>query len=327
MTVTIGRRELLAALGGAAAWPLAARAQQPKVWHVGFLAPVPPTPAMLSALRDGLRERGYVEGQNLSIDVRWSEGSFEQNPGLAADLVRSNVDVIVAWSSPAVFADRRATSTIPIVMASVGDPVAMGFVTNLARPGGNVTGLSNMAHDLSGKLVELFVEIVPSMKHVGVVQNPSNPSMPFILSKTENAIRALGLRFEVVDAKSGEEFEAALQSLSAKGVNGVVLLADPSLVENRRRIAEVALKTQIPTAFQRRESVEAGGLFSYGSSLSDQLRLATLYVDRILKGTKPAELPVEQPTKFELVVNLKTAKSLGLDIPSTLLATADEVIE
>jgi putative tryptophan/tyrosine transport system substrate-binding protein len=203
----------------------------------------------------------------------------------------------------------------------------MGFVTNLARPGGDVTGLSNMAHDLSGKLVELFVEIVPSMKHVGVVQNPSNPSMPFILSKTENAIRALGLRFEVVDAKSGEEFEAALQSLSAKGVNGVVLLADPSLVENRRRIAEVALKTQIPTAFQRRESVEAGGLFSYGSSLSDQLRLATLYVDRILKGTKPAELPVEQPTKFELVVNLKTAKSLGLDVPSTLLARADQVIE
>ena len=244
------RRAFITLLGGAAAaWPLAARAQQPKVWHVGFLAPVPPTPAMLSALRDGLRERGYVEGQNLSIDVRWSEGSFEQNPGLAADLVRSNVDVIVAWSSPAVFAARRATSTIPIVMASVGDPVAMGFVTNLARPGGNVTGLSNMAHDLSGKLVELFVEIVPSMKHVGVVQNPSNPSMPFILSKTENAIRALGLRFEVVDAKSGEEFEAALQSLSAKGVNGVVLLADPSLVENRRRIAEVALKTQIPTAF------------------------------------------------------------------------------
>jgi putative ABC transport system substrate-binding protein len=157
------RREFITLLGGAAAWPLAARAQQPKVWHVGFLAPVPPTPAMLSALRDGLRERGYVEGQNLSIDVRWSEGSFEQNPGLAADLVRSNVDVIVAWSSPAVFAARRATSTIPIVMASVGDPVAMGFVTNLARPGGNVTGLSNMAHDLSGKLVELFVEIVPSM--------------------------------------------------------------------------------------------------------------------------------------------------------------------
>jgi ABC-type uncharacterized transport system substrate-binding protein len=145
--------------------------------------------------------------------------------------------------------------------------------------------------------------------------------------ETENAIRALGLRFEVVDAKSGEEFEAAFQSLSAKGVNGVVLLADPSLVENRRRIAEVALKTQIPTAFQRRESVEAGGLFSYGSSLSDQLRLATLYVDRILKGAKPAELPVEQPTKFELVVNLKTAKSLGLDVPSTLLARADEVIE
>src|SRR5260221_9281379 len=151
----VKRREFITLIGGAAvAWPLAASAQQPKVWHVGFLAPVPPTPAMLSAFRDGLRERGYVEGQNLSIDVRWSEGSFEQNPGLAADLVRSNVDVIVAWSSPAVFAARRATSTIPIVMASVGDPVA-GFVTNLARPGGNVTGLSNMSHDLSGKLVEL----------------------------------------------------------------------------------------------------------------------------------------------------------------------------
>jgi ABC-type uncharacterized transport system substrate-binding protein len=321
------RREFITLLGGAAVWPLAARAQQPKVWHIGLLAPAPPTPAMLSAFRDNLRELGYVEGQNLSIDVRWPQGPFEQNPGLAAELARSNVDVIVAWGTPAVTAARRATSTIPIVMAAVGDPVGYGFVASLARPGGNVTGVSLMAPDLSGKLVELLVEIVPDMNRIGVVYNPTNPGATVVMRETEKAIRALGLELEVIEASVPEEFERAFARLSTKGVKGVVLAADPSVIEHGAKIAELAQISRLPTVFQRRENVEAGGLLSYGPSLNKLFGRAAFYVDRILKGARPAELPVEQPTKFELVINLKTAKALGIEVPPTLLARADEVIE
>jgi putative ABC transport system substrate-binding protein len=324
----VGRREFITLLGGAAAWPLAARAQQPgKVWRIGFLASVPPTSAMLNAFRDGLRERGYVEGQNLSIDVRWPQGPFEQNPAVAAELVRGNVDVIVAWTTPAVIAARRATSTIPIVIVGVSDPVGSGFVASLARPGGNITGVSNIASDLSAKLVELLVEIVPGMKRVGVVFNPDNPGAVFQMPGIEDAVRTYGLQFQVVAAGAPEQFERAFARLNAEGVGGVVLLADSSLIEHGRRIAELAQKARLPTAFQRRENVEAGGLLSYGSSLNGHLRQTAVYVDRILKGARPAELPVEQPTKFELVINLKTAKTLGLEVPPTLLARADEVIE
>ena len=322
------RREFIAGLAGVAAWPLAAVAQQPgRVWRVGFLGSARPTLAMLSAFRDGLRERGYIEGQNLSVDVRWPQESFEQNPSVAAELIRTNVDVLVAWASPAVIAARRATSTIPIVMMSVGDPLGFGFVASLARPGGNVTGVSNIARDLSGKLMERFVEIVPGMNRVGVVHNARNPAVTFELRETEDAIRALGLQLRIVEASNAEEFESAFARLSTERVNGVVLLADPSLIVSAWRIAEVAQKTRLPTAFQRRENVEAGGLLSYGANLNDQLRQAAFYVDRILRGEKPADLPVQQPTRFELVINLKTAKALGLTIPETLLATADEVIQ
>ena len=322
------RREFIAGLGSAAAWPVVARAQQPgRVWRVGFLAPERPTDAMLSAFRDGLRERGYVEGQNLSVDFRWPQETFDQNPSVAAELIRSNVDVLVAWASPAVIAARRATSTIPIVMTNVGDPLGSGFVASLARPGGNVTGVSNISRDLSGKLIQHLVEIVPGMNRVGVVHNASNPAGTVQLRETEDAIRALGLQFKIVEASNAEDFESAFARLSTERVNGVVLIADPSLIVSARRIAEVAQKTRLPTAFQRRENVEAGGLLSYGANLNDQLRQAAFYVDRILRGEKPADLPVQQPTKFELVINLKTAKALGLTIPETLLATADEVIQ
>jgi putative ABC transport system substrate-binding protein len=309
-------------------WPLAARAQQPKVWRIGFLAPEPPTPAMLSAFRDGLRERGYVEGQNLFIDIRWPQGSsFEQSPSVTDQFVRDNFDVIVAWATPAVIAAQRATSTIPIVMVSVGEPVGMGFVVNLARPGGNITGISNISHDLNGKIVELFVETVPGMHRVGVVQNANNPGMPMQLRATEDAIRAMGLQFDIVEASAPEEFERAFASLSKKDVNGLVLLPDPSLIEHRSRIAELAQISRLPTVFQRRENVEAGGLLSYGPNLNEQLRRAAFYIDRIVKGAKPADLPIEQPTRFELVINLKTAKALGLTVPLPLLGRADEVIE
>jgi putative tryptophan/tyrosine transport system substrate-binding protein len=318
------RRTFITLLGGAAAWPLAARAQQPAMPVIGFLAPAAPTPAMLTAFREGLRERGYVEGQNLSIHLSLA---VRAEPDIAAELVRSKVDVIAAWGTPAVIAARRATSTIPIVMVAVGDPMAMGFVTNLARPGGNITGISNMTTDLGGKLVELLVEIVPGIKHVGVVRNPNNPAVTLQLRETERAVSALGLRLEVVEASAVEEFESAFARLSTLGVKGVVLLADPSIIEHKKGIAEAAQKTRLPTAFQRRENIEAGGLLSYGPDLIGQFRQAAIYVDRILKGTRPAELPVEQPTKFELVINIKAAKALGLDVPPALLARADEVIE
>jgi putative ABC transport system substrate-binding protein len=328
------RREFILLIGGAAVgWPLAARAQQPtptvRQARVGVLTASPPTPAMLNAFREGMRERGYIEGQNLSIDVRWPQATFEQNPSVAAELASANVEVIVAWSTPAVIAARRATSTIPIVMVSVGDPVGSGFIASLARPGGNITGLSTITVDLSAKLMELFVELVPGMKRVGVVRNPNNPNVTEQLRETEDVVRKLNIQVQVVEAHTSEEFERAFARLSAgaESVNGVVLLADSTVIEHSRRIAELAQAARLPTAFQRRENVEAGGLLSYGANVNNQFRQATSYVDRILKGAKPADLPVEQPTKFELVINLKTAKALGLDVPWFLQQRADEVIE
>jgi putative ABC transport system substrate-binding protein len=321
------RRQFVALFGGAATWPLAALAQQPKVWRIGVLAPVPPTPVMLRAFRDGLRGRGYVEGQNLSINVRWPQGSFDQDPSVVTELVNSNVDVIVTWATPATIAARRATSTIPIVMVGVGDPVGSGFIASLARPGGNVTGLSNIAVDLSAKLMELFAELVPSMKRVGVVHNPNNPGVPMALRETEDAIRKLNMQVQVVNAQASDEFDRAFAQLSAESVDGVVVLPDPTVVEQSRRIAEFAQSARLPTAFQRRENVDAGGLLSYGPDLNNMLRQAAFYVDHILKGEKPAELPVMQPTKVELVINLKTAKALGLTVPLIMQMTADELIE
>jgi putative tryptophan/tyrosine transport system substrate-binding protein len=324
------RREFITLLGGAVvAWPLAARAQQPATTvaqaRVGVLAVSSPTPAMLNAFREGMRERGYIEGQNLSVDVRW--GTFEQISALAAELVSANVHVIIAWATPSVIAARRATSAIPIVMVSVGDPVGSGFVTSLARPGGNITGFSGFTADLSGKLMALFVELVPDLKRVGVVSNSYNPNVAVQLRETEDAVHKLGLQSQVVEARAPEEFERAFARLSMERVNGVVLLADPSVIEQAQKIAELAQAARLPTAFLRRENVEAGGLMSYGGNINYQFRQAAIHVDRILKGAKPADLPVEQPTKYELVINLKTAKSLGLTVPQTLLVAADELIE
>jgi len=322
------RREFITVLGGAAvAWPLAGRAQQPKVWRIGVLAPVPPTPVILSAFRDGLRGRGYVEGQNLSIEVRWPQGTFEHDPRPVAELINSNVDVIVAWATPATTAARRATSAIPIVMVGVGDPVGSGFIASLARPGGNITGLTNIAVDLSAKLMEQFAELVPGLKRVGVVQNSNNPGTAMLLRETEDAVRRLNMQVQVVNAQTSDEFDHAFAQLSAESVGGVVVIPDPAVIEHSRRIAELAQSARLPTAFQRRENVDAGGLLSYGPDLNNQFRQATFYVDRILKGEKPAELPVMQPTKVELVINLKTAKALGLTVPLIMQMTADEVIE
>jgi putative tryptophan/tyrosine transport system substrate-binding protein len=328
MAICIRRRKFIGALGGAAvAWSLAARAQQPKVWRIGVLAAVPPIPAMLSAFRDGMRERGYVERQNLSIDVRWPQGTFEHDPSPVAELINSNVDVTVAWGTPPVIAVRHATSTVPIVMVGVGDPVGFGFIVSLARPGGNTTGLTSIPVDLSAKLMELFAELVPRMNRVGVVHNPNNPGGTVTVRETEDAVRKLNMQVEVVNAQTSDEFERAFAQLSAESVDGVVVIPDQTVIEHSRRIAELAQSARLPTAFQRRENVDAGGLFSYGPDLNNEFRQAAFYVDRILKGEKPAELPVQQPTKFELVVNLKTAKALGLTVPLIMQMTADEVIE
>jgi putative ABC transport system substrate-binding protein len=326
------RREFIRLIGAASAvpalWPLSAQAQQPgRVWRIGVLGAVRPPAAALSQFRDSLRERGYVEGQNLVIDVRWPQDSFEREPGIVTELLKNDLDVIVAWATPPVIAARRATSTIPIVMVGVSDPVGMGFVASLARPGGNVTGNSNVAPDLSAKLVATFVQLVPGMTSVGVLVNLSNAGAVAQIAGTQDAIRALGLQYRVVNGATPAEFEAAFARLTAEGVKGVVLLADPSNIEHAAKIAELAQQAHLPTAFQRRESVEAGGLFSYGPNLNDQWRQAALYVDRILKGEKPANLPVQLPTKLALVINLKTAKALGIEVPSGLLAIADEVIE
>jgi putative ABC transport system substrate-binding protein len=281
----------------------------------------------MTAFRAGMRERGYVEGQNLVIDYHGPPSTTGQVTDVAAGIARNNVDVIVVWGTPLIIAARAATSTIPIVMVNAGDPVGTGLISSLARPGGNVTGISNMGPDINSKLVELFKEVVPRAQRIGVLHNSHNPAVMLQLREAESAIRALGLEYQLIEASVAEDFDRAFAQLRGNGVDGVVLMADPSIIEYRDRIAAVAISTKLPTLFQRRENVEAGGLLSYGSHFNDQFRQAAVYVDRILKGAKPAELPVEQPTKFELMINLKTAKALGLDVPPMLLARADEVIE
>jgi putative ABC transport system substrate-binding protein len=282
---------------------------------------------MLNAFRDAMRDRGYVEGQNLTLYVRWPQGTFEQDPNAVIDLLRAKVDVIVAWSTPAVIAVRHATSETPIVIASVGDPVDSGFVASLAHPGGNITGISAITADLSAKLLGLFIQVVPTMRVIGLVTNAYNPNVAMQLRESQDAISKLGLQSEVVEARTPEEFEAGFAKLRARHVDGVIVLADPVVIEHKTRIAELALAARLPTAFQRRENVEAGGLFSYGGNIPDQFKYAASYVDRILKGAKPADLPVEQPTLFDFTINLRTAKTLGLTIPLQLLAAANEVFQ
>jgi putative ABC transport system substrate-binding protein len=321
------RRTFITLLGGTAvAWPLAARAQQSeRVRRIGYLANLSPAsvPELMSALREGLRERGYVQGQNLTFEYRWAA---EMNETLAAELVALNVDVIIAWATPAVTAARRATSKIPIVMVGVADPIGAGLVANLSRPG-NVTGTTNLARDLGGKLLELLLEIVPRVNPVFVLRNPRNPASPLQLREVEGAARSLGLRITLIDVTSPGELDAAFGRMIGENAKGVIALADPLLISQSVQLAALAQNARLPLIFSRRENVEAGGLISYGPSLRGQFRDTAMYIDKIFKGADPANLPVEQPTRLELVVNLKTAKALNLTVPPTLLARADEVIE
>jgi putative ABC transport system substrate-binding protein len=307
--------------------PLVSRAQAPaaKAGRIGLLGDVP---SFLSdAFRQGLRELGYVEGQNITIEYRASEWKYERLPALAADLVRLRVDVIVAASPPATEAAKRATSTIPIVFTVSGDPVAEGFVSSLARPGGNLTGLATTSPEVVGKQLEMLRAVVPKVSKVAVLHNPSQQSHPLVLRQAEDAARALGVQLQVLGARTPSEIEAAFAAMSSERAGGVLVLRDAMFRAQRAQITALAAKSRLPAIYGLREEAEAGGLVAYGASVPQLYRRAATYVDRILKGAKPADLPVEQPTKFELVINLRTAKKLGLTIPPSLMLQADEVIQ
>jgi len=326
----VRRRQFLIATGTLLAAALGARAQaQPKRYRIGYLASSPPSANArpLQAFGDGLREQGLVEGKNIDIESRWTEDDIAGLPKVAAELVGLKVDVIFAWTTPVVLAAKQATARIPIVMVGVADPVASGLVASLARPGGNVTGVSNISADLSGKLVEIIVQTVPGMSRLAGVRNALNPSSVQQLKETEAAVRALGLQFQLFEVRSPGDLEPTFAGMSKARVMGAVFFPDPMFISQRKKIAQLAAKHRLPTIFGRRENAEAGGLIAYGPDLTNQFRRAAFYVGRILKGAKPSDLPVEQPTTLDLVVNLKTAKALGLTIPQSLIVRADEVIQ
>ena len=320
------RRDFVTLLGSAMAWPPAARAQQP-LPVIGFLAPVTPPEEFLVAFKAGLREHGLPEGQKISIAYRNAAGMFARLPSLATELVDLKVSLIVAWTTPAAVAAKQATQTIPIVIIGVADPMSMGLIGSLARPGGNITGVVNLAADLSGKLLELILEIDARIKRVIVLWNPDNPASTLISRENETAARSLGLQLQVIDVRTREDLETAFANMGRESATAIVILADPIFIDLRQSIAEFAIKNRLPTVFSRRENVEAGGLVSYGPNLRAQMYQIGNFIDKILKGAKPSDLPVEQPTKLELVINLKTAKALGLEVPWFLQQRADEVIE
>jgi len=324
------RRVFVAGTGAVLlAAPLVAGAQQAgKVWRIGVLSPGPSTGPFSSApLQQSLRELGYVEGVNLAVEWRNAEGKTERFDDLAADLVRLRVDVIVAIVPGATLAAKRSTASIPIVMVNTPDPVQLGLVVSLGRPGGNVTGTTTLSADLSSKQLELLKEAVPRAMRIAVLWNPNNPWHPLAVKGAEAAARSLAVQLQIVEARSAEEFERAFEAMTRKRAGAVLVLADPLTAFHRTRLAELAIKRHLPGMFGTRAYAEAGGLMSYWAHQADLDRRVASYVDRILKGAKPADLPIEQPTKFEFVINLKTAKALGLTIPPSLLGRADAVIQ
>jgi putative tryptophan/tyrosine transport system substrate-binding protein len=330
MASHIERRKFLAALGGAAAWPLAARAQQAgKVYRIGILEMISAASntANFDSLRKGLRDLGYVEGQNLVIDYRSADGRPERFPQLAAELARLNVDLIVTRGTPAVVAAKNATATIPIVMAASGDPLVTGVITGLARPGGNVTGLSALTTELIAKRVELLRETVAGIRRIALLQNMGNPVAPSQSEELKTAAPSLGIEARILDVRKPEDVAPAFDTAVAQRIDALIVGNDTVTHASRRQLVELAAKHRLPAMYHSREFVEAGGLMTYGVSYPDLYRRAAIFADKILKGAKPTDLPVEQPTKFELVINLKAAKAMGLELPPTLLARADEVIE
>jgi ABC-type uncharacterized transport system substrate-binding protein len=324
------RREFIRLMGGAAAaYPLALSAEQPdKVARIGFLGlgAASNYAPRVDGLRAGLRELGHVEGRTIVIEFRWAE-TADHLPELAADLARMPVDLIFASSSLLVEPARQATKTIPIVFASHADPIGTGHVASLARPGGNVTGLSMLLTDVIVKQLEVFREAVPHAGRIGVLWDPATPSHAPALKEVEAAGEKLGIQLLVTPLRAAEEFDRTLAAMTQRKVGGILVVASLITYSQRARLAELALSHRLPTIFALKEHVQAGGFISYGADTTDLHRRAAIYIDKILKGAKPADLPVEQASKFELVINLKTAKALGLEVPPTLLARADEVIE
>jgi putative tryptophan/tyrosine transport system substrate-binding protein len=310
--------------------PLAAEAQQAGgVRRIGFLSPssAETMRGFVEEFQRGLRERGYVEGQNLHVEYRWAEGKADRLPGLVTDLISLRVELIVVQASPAARAAHQATRTIPIVMVGVGNPVELGLAASLARPGGNVTGFTSYGPDLTAKQLELLREAVPDMKRLAVLWTPANPLHPGTVRDLEELTRSRGIQIQPLKIVSPDELEGAFRAAATGRAAAVWVLGDSMFSVNRARIAKLAMNARLPTSFFGRAFVEAGGLMSYAPDLNHIYRQAATHVDKILKGGKPAEIPIEEPTRFELVINLKTAKALGLAIPQTLLLRADQVIQ
>ena len=324
------RREFITLLGGAAvAWPLTARAQQPAMPVIGFLHARSPEDSapQVGAFRRGLAERGYVEGQNVTVEYRWGRGQYSQLPAMAAELVRRPVTVLVAGAEPAVLAAKAATSSIPIVFSVGSDPVKLGLVASYNRPGGNVTGINILTTTLEAKRLGLLHELVPQAATIGVLLNPKSPAYENQLKEVHEAVLALGLQVHVLRASTDREVEAAFETVAQQRIPALILVADPFFDTRREKLVALAAGHAVPVMYQFREYTVAGGLMSYGIDLPDAYRQVGVYVGRILKGEKPADLPILQPTKFEFVINLKTAKALGLTVPLHLQQIADEVIE
>jgi putative tryptophan/tyrosine transport system substrate-binding protein len=326
------RREFMALLGGAAAaWPLPTQAQQPAstVRRLGYLFSFKPAEGnhLWEACRLGLRQLGYVEGRGIVLEPRWADGRHERLPGLAADLVRLKVDIIISAATPAALAAKAATRDIPIVMVGIGDPLKSGLIASLSRPGGNVTGLSLLTADLSGKRLELLAEVMRDLPRVAVLINPDNPVHAIFHDETRAAALSKGVELQSFTARNPREIQDVFADASIKRIAALIVYDDPVIWSHRQQIVALAAKQRLPVIYGYREFVDAGGLMSYGPDRIDHYRRTAYYVDKILKGAKPADLPVEQPTKFDLIVNSTTAKELGLAIPPSFLARADEVVE
>jgi len=323
------RRTFIMLFGSAAAtWPLASHAQ-PKIPRIGFMgnSTAALEANLVDAFREGLRELGYEEGRNIAIEYRWADGNYDEFPALVAELIAAKVDAIVTAGTPAALAVKKATTTVPLIMVAVGDPVGTGLVPSLARPGGNLTGLSSIAPDLEGKRLQLLREVVPALSHVAMFINSLNPFHVSSMRQARAAAQAMGIKLQLHDIRKSEDLDDAFAAIRKERPDALLILADRIFLHNRERMMDFTKEQRLPNVNAYKELVEVGGLMSYGPSYEDMHKRAAIYVDKILKGAKPADLPIEQPSKFTFIVNLAAAKALGVTVPSQLLGLADQLIE